>query len=725
MQYRKFTRLKNYDYSTNGYYFVTVCVNDHRDLFGDIKDGKMVLNDVGKIINDAWQWLGKQYEYVELDQFIIMPNHLHVIICINSRGGSRTAPTRRTAPTDDSRIAPTTKRKPLGRLIGAFKTVSTKQINIMRQTAGKQFWQRNYYEHIIRDENALYSIREYILENPLKERIDWNNIYRRGCSRTAPTDDSLTTPTSQHIPAIRSGAAHRANKGISLIIAVFAIMLFSVLGWTLVRIQSTDFESNVSTGNLNSERALNLAEAGAQYALTQLSLNACWRTGGDCASVDTDCTDNPDWLPAHTVSPGQYRICCRQPVLGVEDGDAVIVSRGYVPQAVEPYRAMRQIKIEVELGSLANVLQTQIPDPDDQTTGLFDWSKSNNQPPVAPLHNIQIEGAIEAGHYEADNDGIFDELGQDYDPPPGALLPNDITGPPNDSRTFSASFPSIAMDSFYNNPAYTHWPPDARNVSLRATASDTSTGSSLRVLTDNFFNDGGSMRWMAVHNITDDLADDDEENWGDAHWRIITNIPGGFIGRRAIVSPAINDDWDNDLFELVMRFYDQSPPPTDYSTTRVYAGREEVLGGETADMLIDLNDGAVRFVNSSLISEGDTIIKGPGDNELRMSYTAGGTIYPMLATKNGNILSFDAHGAGSETNRVDRRRIAGLIYSEFGQVYFNYLRYPTSGPGSRRRNLIYGKKITLDGRILLRYGPAVRPSGDFVVKPSLRDWNEE
>ena len=105
MQYRKFTRLKNYDYSTNGYYFVTVCVNDHRDLFGDIKDGKMVLNDVGKIINDAWQWLGKQYEYVELDQFIIMPNHIHVIICINSRGGSRTAPTRRTAPTDDSRTA--------------------------------------------------------------------------------------------------------------------------------------------------------------------------------------------------------------------------------------------------------------------------------------------------------------------------------------------------------------------------------------------------------------------------------------------------------------------------------------------------------------------------------------------------------------------------------------------------------------------------------------------
>src|SRR3989338_4333861 len=155
MRYRKFTRLKNYDYSTNGYYFVTICVNDRRDLFGDIKDGKMVLNDVGKIINDAWQWLGKQYEYVELDQFIIMPNHIHGIICINSRGGWRTA------PTDDSRTAPTTKRKPLGRLIGAFKTVSTKQINIMRQTAGKQFWQRNYNKQKTGNKTAFYSIRKY------------------------------------------------------------------------------------------------------------------------------------------------------------------------------------------------------------------------------------------------------------------------------------------------------------------------------------------------------------------------------------------------------------------------------------------------------------------------------------------------------------------------------------------------------------------------------------
>ncbi|MCD4652748.1 transposase, partial [bacterium] len=111
----------------------------------------------GEIINNTWKWLRKQYEYVDLDQFIIMPNHIHGIICIR-RGGSRTAPTR--------------KRKPLGRLIGAFKTVSTKQINLIRQTSGNQFWQRNYYEHIIRDEDDLARIREYIINNPAQWEHD-------------------------------------------------------------------------------------------------------------------------------------------------------------------------------------------------------------------------------------------------------------------------------------------------------------------------------------------------------------------------------------------------------------------------------------------------------------------------------------------------------------------------------------------------------------------------
>ena len=129
---------------------MTVCTQDRKEWFGKVNDGAMVLNECGKIVDDTWRWLGNQYDYVSLDKYIVMPNHFHGIICIHDRrGGSRTAPTI----------------KPLGRLIGAFKTVSTKQINQMRNTPGAQLWQRSFHDHIIRDEYDLDRVREYIHNN--------------------------------------------------------------------------------------------------------------------------------------------------------------------------------------------------------------------------------------------------------------------------------------------------------------------------------------------------------------------------------------------------------------------------------------------------------------------------------------------------------------------------------------------------------------------------------
>jgi REP element-mobilizing transposase RayT len=117
--------------------------------------------DFRVVAEQTWIWPGRQYAFVELDEFVIMPNHLHGIIIINDRcrGGSRTAPTNRPRP------------KPLGRLVGAFKTVSTNRINEMRGTAELPVWQRNYYEHIIRNEAELAHVRQYIADNP--ER--WND----------------------------------------------------------------------------------------------------------------------------------------------------------------------------------------------------------------------------------------------------------------------------------------------------------------------------------------------------------------------------------------------------------------------------------------------------------------------------------------------------------------------------------------------------------------------
>ncbi len=95
IHHRRSIRLKGYDYSQAGAYFVSICTNNRECLFGEITEGKMVLNEAGQMVADSWEWLAKQYDHVSLDECVVMPNHLHGIIVVNDgcRGGSRTAPT--------------------------------------------------------------------------------------------------------------------------------------------------------------------------------------------------------------------------------------------------------------------------------------------------------------------------------------------------------------------------------------------------------------------------------------------------------------------------------------------------------------------------------------------------------------------------------------------------------------------------------------------------------
>ncbi len=167
---RRSIRLPGYDYAQPGAYFVTLCVHQRECLLGEITDGEMMLNEFGRVVMECWPWLAKQYPHVTVDEWIVMPNHFHGILMIVDavcRGGSRTAPTNGTT------------HKPLGRLIGAFKTVSTKRINAIRDTPGLPVWQRNYYEHIIRNEEELNHIRQYIVANPRNWEFDQENPVRR------------------------------------------------------------------------------------------------------------------------------------------------------------------------------------------------------------------------------------------------------------------------------------------------------------------------------------------------------------------------------------------------------------------------------------------------------------------------------------------------------------------------------------------------------------------
>jgi putative transposase len=191
IHHRRSVRLTGYDYSQAGYYFITVCTQGKRRLFGEIENGQMILNDAGKMIGYQWNDLADRFKHIKLDEYVVMPNHFHGIIIIGEgnvgaslvdaqiRAGTIRAGTR-PAPTNDTiragtiragtRPAPTKMGTTVGDMVGAFKSItSCEYINGVKNNNWKPFdrklWQRNYYEHIIRDETALGQIREYIVEN--------------------------------------------------------------------------------------------------------------------------------------------------------------------------------------------------------------------------------------------------------------------------------------------------------------------------------------------------------------------------------------------------------------------------------------------------------------------------------------------------------------------------------------------------------------------------------
>ena len=199
--HRRSIRLKGYDYSQAGAYFVTICVQGRECRFGEVANDEMHLNEAGQMALAAWEALPQRFPTVELDEFIIMPNHMHVIIVITSDndvgattrpafGGVVVAPdwagtTRAGTTRAGTRPAPTeeeaaTARPTLGAIVGAYKSITTDEYirGVKHQSWPsffKRVWQRNYHEHIVRNERELNAIRRYILNNPLKWALDRDN----------------------------------------------------------------------------------------------------------------------------------------------------------------------------------------------------------------------------------------------------------------------------------------------------------------------------------------------------------------------------------------------------------------------------------------------------------------------------------------------------------------------------------------------------------------------
>lgn len=180
-------RLKEYNYSQAGAYFVTVCTKGRGYLFGDVVNGEMGLNECGENAEKCWREIPAHFPHVKLDEYIIMPNHTHGILLIIDTVGaknfspdndlSKIAGAKNFSPLHDN-IRPRGTTKTIGSIIRGFKIGVTKWAR--QKMYINDVWQRNYYEHIIRDEKDLNRIREYIKNNPLKWTEDRYYVEKGG-----------------------------------------------------------------------------------------------------------------------------------------------------------------------------------------------------------------------------------------------------------------------------------------------------------------------------------------------------------------------------------------------------------------------------------------------------------------------------------------------------------------------------------------------------------------
>jgi len=175
LHHRRTIRLKDYDYAQPGWYYVTVCTHHWKCLFGEVEGDEVLQNEFGRIADDEWLRTLSLRREVELDDYRIMPNHLHGIIIINDRKNVDALSKGNTAVGTHgcaSRQRLHRQPKSLGSIIAGFKSAVTAKMNTLRGTPGSPVWQDNYYEHIIRNAKDLDRIRQYIANNPRRWSLD-------------------------------------------------------------------------------------------------------------------------------------------------------------------------------------------------------------------------------------------------------------------------------------------------------------------------------------------------------------------------------------------------------------------------------------------------------------------------------------------------------------------------------------------------------------------------
>lgn len=187
-------RLKDYDYSREGAYYVTTVAQNRLCLFGDVVNAEMILNDAGEMLQSQWRALPERFPNIELDEFVVMPNHFHGIVVMTDKTGratTRVAPTRSDADISvGAGLVPAQNDHDpvLGEIIGAWKSITTDEYirgvhELNWEPFNRKLWQRNYWEHIIRDEKDLNRIRKYIIDNPANWNADAENLKNANATR--------------------------------------------------------------------------------------------------------------------------------------------------------------------------------------------------------------------------------------------------------------------------------------------------------------------------------------------------------------------------------------------------------------------------------------------------------------------------------------------------------------------------------------------------------------
>lgn len=183
--HRRSIRLKGYDYTRKGAYYITIVTHQREHLFGEVVNGEMQLNRFGLVAKQQWEKLARRFKHVELIAFVIMPDHIHgIIMIVDERRGTAKGQTdpgegaSRRAPTDHTEKFGNPVKGSIPTIVRSYKSAVALRINLMRGTKGLPVWQSNYYEHVIRDEKDLQAKYDYIVGNPLNWKNDHENIIR-------------------------------------------------------------------------------------------------------------------------------------------------------------------------------------------------------------------------------------------------------------------------------------------------------------------------------------------------------------------------------------------------------------------------------------------------------------------------------------------------------------------------------------------------------------------